>query len=80
MDEHTFGLVEIVLAVGISVAGWFTKMVWNKIGRIESRIMEIQTEFHEKYVRRDDYRNDLSEIKAMLNKIFSKLDEKADKP
>jgi hypothetical protein len=79
MDTNTFGLVEAVLAVGISVAGWFTKMVWDKIGKIERNIMEIQSEFHDKYVRRDDYRNDLSEIKAMLNKIFSKLDEKADK-
>lgn len=80
MDDQTFGTIELVLAVGISVAGWFTKMVWDKIGKIERNIMEIQSEFHDKYVRRDDYRNDLSDIKAMLNKIFSKLDEKADKP
>ena len=33
----------------------------------------------EKYVRKDDYRNDLQEIKAMLDKIFNQLNTKADK-
>jgi hypothetical protein len=31
------------------------------------------------YVTRADYRADIDEIKAMLNRINDKLDEKADK-
>jgi hypothetical protein len=31
------------------------------------------------YVTRDDYRADMRDIKDMLNKIFDRLDGKADK-
>jgi hypothetical protein len=31
------------------------------------------------YVARDDYREDMREIKALLVKIFEKLENKADK-
>ena len=80
MDQSEFGILEIILAIGVSIAGWFTKMVWDKIGKIERNLVDIQKDFHDRYVRRDDYRNDMREIKAMLDKIFNKLDEKVDKP
>ena len=79
MVDSNFGFIEALLAVGVSVAGWFTKMVWDKIGKIERNIVDIQKDFHDRYVRRDDYHNDMREIKAMLDKIFNKLDEKMDK-
>jgi hypothetical protein len=31
------------------------------------------------YVRRDDYKDDIAEIKKMLSAIFDKLDQKVDK-
>jgi uncharacterized coiled-coil DUF342 family protein len=31
------------------------------------------------YVRRDEYRDDINEIKGMLVRIFDRLDDKADK-
>jgi hypothetical protein len=31
------------------------------------------------YLSKDDYRNDIREIKEMLGKIFDKLDTKVDK-
>jgi len=31
------------------------------------------------YVRKDDYRIDIAEIKGMFNRIMDKLDTKADK-
>lgn len=80
MDEQTFGILEVILAVGVSVAGWFTKMVWDKIGKIERNIVDIQKDFHDRYVRRDDYHHDMRDIKSMLDKIFNRLDEKVDKP
>jgi hypothetical protein len=31
-------------------------------------------------VQKDDYRNDVRELKDMLRQLFDKLDNKADKP
>ena len=36
-------------------------------------------DFPHYYVTKEDYRNDINEIKQMLNKIFDKLDHKVDK-
>jgi hypothetical protein len=41
--------------------------------------MQHQMEAAEKYVRKDDYRADITEIKGMLDKIFNQLNQKADK-
>jgi len=79
-NEPSFGLIEVLLGFGLSVGGWFAKVVWEKIGRIERSLGEIQSEFHDRYVRRDDYRNDITEIKAGIERIYQKLDSKADKP
>ena len=36
-------------------------------------------EFPYLYISKEDYRNDINDIKQMLNKIFDKLDSKVDK-
>lgn len=77
--EATIGLTEFLLAVAIPTGGWFGKVIWDKIGRIERNIVEIQTDFHDRFVRRDDYKSDLAEIKQGLDRIYQKLDHKADK-
>jgi hypothetical protein len=40
---------------------------------------EMERHASETYVRRDDYRDDMAEIKALIRQILSKLDDKADR-
>ena len=47
----------------------------RKIQKLEDAVAEMPKE----YVAKDDYRADISEIKAILKQIFDKLDGKADK-
>ena len=47
--------------------------------KLVERIGELHTHIARDYVRRDDYRDDISEIKGMLVRIFDLLDKKADK-
>ena len=55
-----------------TLVGWVGRSMWGAIRHIER---DLPTN----YVRRDDYRDDMSEIKAMLRAISNKLDDKADK-
>ena len=73
-------LFEALLAVAVSVAGWFLRSLWNNQTALEKAIMQHQYEAAEKYVRKDDYRADITEVKGMLDKIFNQLNTKADKP
>ena len=45
----------------------------------EQRYLAGGQEFFYPHVGRDDYRQDMNEIKTMLGKIFDKLDLKQDK-
>jgi DNA-binding ferritin-like protein (Dps family) len=65
--------------VVVSIAGFLAVFVFNsttrKLQKMEDRIAELPKE----YVAKDDYRSDISEVKAILKQIFEKLDNKADK-
>jgi len=79
----TFGILEIynllvglIITIGMIVA----KSAWTEIGRVRDCIRALEKEVPETYVRRDDYKDDITDIKSMLHHIFNKLDSKADKP
>jgi len=77
---EALSLFQALLAIAVSVAGWFLRSLWTNQTALEKTLMQHQMEVAEKYVRKDDYRVDLQEVKAMLDKIFTLLNTKADKP
>jgi hypothetical protein len=76
---EVLSLFQALLAIAVSVAGWFLRSLWNNQTALEKTINQHQMEAAEKYVRKDDYRADITEIKGMLDKIFTLLNTKADK-
>jgi len=76
---EVLSLFQALLAIAVSVAGWFLRSLWSNQTLLEKALMQHQMEAAEKYVRKDDYRVDLQEVKAMLDKIFTLLNTKADK-
>ena len=73
------GAFQMLMAVAISVAGWFLRSLWGNQTALEKEIMQHQLEASEKFVRKDDFRADIAEVKGMLDKIFNQLNQKADK-
>ena len=68
-------LINIAFGLAGFFGGWVINSISKSIIRIEDRISELPL----LYVTKDDYKRDIDEIKAMLTRIFDKLDEKADK-
>ena len=68
-------LINILFATAGAAFGWILNSISRSIVRIEDRISEMPII----YVNRDDYRSDITEIKAMLGKIFDRLEQKADR-
>jgi hypothetical protein len=68
-----------LINIGIALAGFFGGWVLTQITKSLDRLDEDVKKMPEKYVLKDDYRSDISEIKLMLKSIYDKLDNKVDK-
>lgn len=70
---------QILFNIAIALAGFFGGWVLNNISKsIEKLDTDVRAMPHV-YVTREDYKDDMKEVKEMLGKIFDKLDGKQDK-
>jgi hypothetical protein len=58
---------------------WLIKVIWGAITELQKDLHELERDMHQDFVRRDDYKSDMDEIRAMFRHIIEKLDGKADK-
>jgi uncharacterized membrane protein (DUF106 family) len=72
-------IVDVITGIVGAVIGWFVKIMWDSVKELQKDMKETNQALHENYVRKDDYRIDMAEIKGMFNRIMDKLDSKADK-
>jgi len=72
-------LINLVLGGVMSVIGWFARVLWYAVDELKKDLSKLREELPKEYVARDDYRQDVRELKEMLNKLFDRLDAKADK-
>jgi len=77
MDAQT--LINISFSLATLFAGWIIRSIYDAMNRLKDDVSAIQREIHTEYVRKDDYRLDIKEMKDMLTAIFKRLDSKADK-
>lgn len=76
MDSQT--LINLAFSALGTVAGWLFKVIWDAIKELQADQRDIERELSDGYVRKDDYRIDIAEIKGMLGRIFDRLDRQAD--
>lgn len=74
MQEYQ-GVINLIGGSAIAVAGWFARQIWDAMKELRRDLHKIEVALPRDYVRKDD----LGEIKAMIQKIFDKLDGKVDK-
>jgi len=77
MDSQS--LFNIAIAVAGSLGGWWLRVMWEATVELKRDLSELERNLPHMYVRRDDYKDDIAEIKIILREIFNKLDAKADK-
>lgn len=64
-------LFNIVVSIGGFLAGYVLNMLTQRLQKIEDKT--------DSFVKKDDYKDDIREVKEILKQIFEKLDNKADK-
>lgn len=73
MDYQT--LFNMAITAAAFFGGWTLSRIYTAIDRLDKDVREMPRV----YVARDDYKDDMREIKEMLGAIFKRLDNKADK-
>jgi len=75
-------LFNVALSVVMMLSGWMIRSVYDAINKLRQDQIQLERTIYAeyaKYVSKDDYREDLREIKSMLSSIFNKLEGKEDK-
>ena len=76
MDQTT---INTVIGVAFSVAGWFARQLWEAVQTLKADIHAIEVDLPKNYVQRDDLDKRMMHIEDMFQRIYDKLDGKADK-
>jgi hypothetical protein len=69
------GLHDLLWITATGLIAFFVRAIWSKLETLDREMKEVSLA----YVRREDYRDDIKDIKIMLGKIFDRLETKADK-
>ena len=71
MDQTLFNWV-----VGVCgfLGGWILKVIWDAIKELKSDIRQIERDLPEVYVRKDDFKEAIRDIKQDMKDGFNKID------
>jgi hypothetical protein len=80
MDQN---LINAAFTMITSLGAWIVKAIWDAIKELKQENKEVKEQLNERYVRKDDFKEVISEIKDLnrkaLARIFDRIDNKADK-
>ena len=68
-------LFNLAMTVAAFFGGWILSRIYTAIDRLDDEARNMP----KIYVSKDDYREDLREIKELLGAIFKRLEHKVDK-
>jgi len=72
-------LFNMVIAGSGALGGWMLKVIWDAIRDLKGDVRNISQTMHNDFVRREDFSDAVKRIEYMCERIFDKLDGKADK-
>jgi len=72
-------LFNLIIAMSGALGGWMLKVIWDAIRDLKQEVREVSQTMHNDFVRREDFSEAVKRIEYMCERIFDKLDNKADK-
>lgn len=77
MDTQT--LINVGLGIILTIVGWFARQIWENVQRLQRDLHEIEVNLPTHYVQKSDYTETMKRIEIMFERIFDKLEQKADR-
>ncbi len=77
MDVQT--IINVGGGVILTGIGWFARQLWDATERLKRDLHALEVDLPKSYVSKDDFNKTMKHIEDMFQRIYDKLDGKADK-
>jgi hypothetical protein len=77
METQT--IINVGLGIILTIVGWFARQIWENVQRLQRDLHEIEVNLPTNYVQKSDYTETMKRIEIMFERIFDKLEQKADR-
>ena len=78
MDTQT--LINALFSIVLLGTGWFLNELWRAVKELRKDLHDIEADLPKEYVLKVDLDKRMEHIENMFQRIYDKLDGKADKP
>jgi hypothetical protein len=72
-------LINLAGGAALATIGWFARQLWDAVQKLKVDMSRLELSISDNYVKKDDWKDGIKELKEMLGKIFDKLDSKQDR-
>lgn len=72
-------IINIVAGVMLSALGWFARQLWDAVKELREDLHKIEVDLPKNYTTKDDFTKAMQKVSDGLQRIYDKLDNKADK-
>ena len=79
LSQSMPNLIQWLLIIVVGVGSWFMHELWDAVKDLKSDLSDVKVSLAKEYVTKDDYKADIGRIHELLDKIYDKLDNKADR-
>ena len=76
---HSQDLINTAAGVILAALGWFGRQLWDAVKELRSDLHRLESDLPKTYVLKVDLDKRMEHIESMFQRIYDKLDGKADK-
>lgn len=76
MDQTT---INFALSAALATIGWLARQLWEAVQKMKEDLHRLEADLPKTYVLKDDIDKRMDHIEFMIQRIYDKLDGKADK-
>jgi len=75
----TQNIMNMISVAAIGAGGWFARELWGAVKELRSDLHDLEIDLPKSYVSKFDMDKRMDHIETMFQRIYDKLDGKADK-
>jgi uncharacterized UPF0160 family protein len=72
----TQSLLNLLFSSAGLILGWFLRELWAAVKELKGDLAKLREELPKEYVTKNDYREDVKELKDMISKLFDILENR----